>query len=222
MYDNLKNRVVLYIEDDEVVLENISKLLKNYFKIVHTASDGESAYEIFVKRSIDLLIVDIELPRLNGINFIKRVRKIDKDIPIVIISAYTKTDYLLESVELNLNKYIVKPFTSQKFHMLLKKLNETFKSNTTYQLTPDILINKNDSTIKFENQTYKLTPKELEFLEIISTKKVITYNEIDNLWHDKPPSADAIRSFIKTLRKKLPPNLLKNRQNFGYYIDYEA
>ncbi len=219
MYNYLKDKTVLYVEDDEVVLANISKLLKNYFKIVHTASDGQRGYEAFMDKDIDLLLVDIELPRLNGINLIKEIRKVDQNVPVVIISAYTKTDYLLESVELKLDKYIVKPFTSKKFHTLLKKLDDNFRGDGAYELTKGVLVNKDECYITFEGQTHVLTPKELEFLEILSLKGVVNYNEIDGIWQDDPPTQDAIRSFIKTLRKKLPQNFLKNRQNLGYFVE---
>lgn len=219
MYNYLNNKTALYVEDDEVVLNNISKLLRNYFKKVHTAADGQSGYDVFVKEDIEILLVDIELPKLNGIDLIKQIRKIDQNIPIVIISAYTKTDYLLESVELNLDKYIVKPFTSKKFHSLLKKLDENFRGDGNYELSSGVLVNKQECFLTFDGKTYSLTPKELEFLEILSLKGVVNYNEIDEIWQDNPPSQDAIRSFIKTLRKKLPPNLIKNRQNLGYFIE---
>jgi DNA-binding response OmpR family regulator len=219
MYNYLNNKNVLYVEDDETVLNNISKLLRNYFAKVHTAADGQSGYTVFTNEEIDILLVDIELPKLNGINLIKQIRKIDQKVPIVIISAYTKTDYLLESVELNLNKYIVKPFTSKKFHTLLKNLDDTFKGDGTYELTPDVLVNKDECCVTFGGKQFSLTPKELEFLEILALKGTVNYNEIDEIWQDNPPSQDAIRSFIKTLRKKLPVNLLKNRQNLGYFIE---
>ncbi len=219
MYNYLNSKTVLYVEDDEVVLNNISKLLKNYFEKVHTASDGQSGYDVFTQKEIDILLVDIELPKLNGINLIKQIRKIDQKIPIVIISAYTKTDYLLESVELNLNKYIVKPFTSKKLHALLKNLDETFRGDGTYELTSEVFVNKEECFVTFAGREHSLTTKELEFLEILSLKGTVNYNEIDEIWQDNPPSQDAIRSFIKTLRKKLPVNLLKNKQNLGYFIE---
>ncbi len=219
MYNNLKDKTILYIEDDEVVLKNISKLLGNYFAGIHTACDGEQGYKQFVNKDVDLLIVDIELPKINGIELIKKIRKLDDNIPIVVISAYTKTDYLLESVELKLDKYIVKPFTSKKLHKLLQKLDESFLGGNSFKLIEDIQIDKEFSTMKVGGETFTLTNKELEFLETLSLKGNVTYDDIDILWVDHPPSPDAIRSFIKSLRKKLPKDLLKNRQSLGYFIE---
>ena len=219
MYDNLKDKKILYIEDDKVVLANISKLLQNYFAHIYTAFDGEEGYRKFIEYNVDLLMVDIELPKLNGINLIKKIRKRNSTIPIVVISAYTKTDYLLESVELKLDKYIVKPFTSRKLHDLLGKLNESFIEDNQITLAENIVVDKVKGAIVTDNEEHKLTVKELEFLELLSTKGYVTYDDIDRIWKEQPPTSYAIRSFIKILRKKLPPKFLKNKQNLGYYIE---
>jgi DNA-binding response OmpR family regulator len=137
----------------------------------------------------------------------------------VIISAYTKTDYLLESVELKLDQYIVKPLTSTKIHELLKKLDTVFSSQTLIILVPGVWIDQQISTITFEEKRFFLTKRELAFLSIIAKNKFISYDEMSALWEDEVPSQNAIRSYIKHLRKKLPPDLLKNRNGMGYSIE---
>ncbi len=219
MYNNLKNKTILYIEDDAVVLKNISKLLQNYFFHIYTAVDGEDGYRKFLQYKVDLLIVDIELPKLSGINLIKKIRKLNSSIPIVVISAYTRTDYLLESVELGLDKYIVKPFTSRKLHELLAKLDDSFMNSSHFRLNDECIVDKTQGIIITGDRAYTLTAKELEFLEILSSKGNVTYDDIDLIWKEQPPTSYAIRSFIKILRKKMPQNLLKNKQSLGYYIE---
>lgn len=218
MYEQLKSKNVLYIEDELDVLENISKLLKKFFNNFYIASSAEEALQIFQKENIDLMLVDIELPKMNGIDFIRLIKQRVKNIPVVIISAYTKTDYLLQSIELNLDKYIVKPLTSRKIHSLLNTLNEEFLNDERFELAKGIVVNKNAATISFDEQTFELTKKEIEFLEILHQKKIVTYDELYALWRDEFPSDNAVRSFIKYLRKKLPQDFLKNRSNVGYYI----
>lgn len=164
------------------------------------------------------MLVDIELGGVSGIDFIKKVRETHKEVLIIIISAYTKTDYLLESVELKIDRYIVKPFTTKKLYSLLEKINNGFKENNSLELLSGVHINKHKESVFFNNTLHPLTSKELEFLEILATRRFINYNEIDEIWTDYSPSDDAVRSFIKSLRKKLPSGVLKNRQNFGYYV----
>jgi len=222
MYDALKDKRALYIEDELDVLENISKLLSNFFAEFFTASSAEEGLEKFRKNEVDLILVDIELPKMSGIEFIKIIRKTHKNLPIVVISAYTKTDYLLESVELKLDKYIVKPLTSRKIHQLLLVLNSDFLDSNLLILDKNIYLDRENFLLKVNQQEYNLNKKELEFLVTIAKKKMITYDEIYQLWDDEFPTENAIRSFVKYLRKKLPSNFLKNKSSIGYYIQRDS
>ena len=218
MYNLLKTKSVLYVEDEVDVLRNISELLGNFFETFYTAADGIEAWDLFRNHTIDVAIVDIELPRLNGLELIRRIRAVDKEIPIVVISAYTKTDYLLESVELGLDKYIVKPLTSKKIHEMLNKLNEDFSNDNILELAPDVLINNDHLTIIYGGETHNLSVREISFLKLLARKGVVTYDEITTLWGDTPPTENAIRSFVRHLRKKIPKDLLQNRSGIGYAL----
>jgi DNA-binding response OmpR family regulator len=218
MYEYLKNKSVLYVEDDEEVLNNISKLLKKFFKEFYTAKDGVSALDIFYEHKFDILLVDIELPKMSGIELIREVRKIDEDVKIIIISAYTKTDYLLESVELWLSKYIVKPLTSSKIHLVLETINSYYMEHGKLDFC-GFSLDKNGYKLTYNDKTFELSKKEVKFLNILFNHKIITYEEIYNIWEDNIPSDSAIRSFVKYLRKKLPESVLKNKSGIGYYLE---
>jgi len=222
MYNFLKDKTALYVEDELDVLENISMLLSSFFSDFHTASDGVSALDIFDRQHIDLLLVDIELPKMNGIELIKQIRETNQNVLIIVISAYTKTDYLLESVELGLSKYIVKPLTSKKIHAMLEVINSHFSQDDIITLSKGIILNQEASIIKYNGQEHMLSKKELDFLMMIACKNMVSYDEIAELWTDTIPTENAIRSYIKHLRKKLPPGILKNRNGIGYYIEHSA
>jgi len=219
MFEFLKDKTALYIEDEMDVLRNISTLLSQFFHTFHTASDGEEGYRIFKEEHIDVLLVDIELPKMNGIELIKKIRAEHKDLPIVVISAYTKTDYLLESIELHLDKYIVKPLTSRKIHSMLETLNRDFMDRGVIHCHGNMFFDEKRNSISFDGSTHLLTRKEAAFLKILCRKKIVSYDEIIALWEDDIPSENAIRSFIKHLRKKLPEDFLKNRNSLGYYVE---
>jgi len=219
MFEFLKDKTALYIEDEVDVLRNISELLSQFFRTFHTASDGEEGYRIFKEEHIDVLLVDIELPKMNGIELIKKIRKTHKDLPVVVISAYTKTDYLLDSIELHLDKYIVKPLTSRKIHGMLEILNQDFMEEGVIPCGNSVVFNEKNNSVDFDSMVQPLTRKEAAFLKILCRKKIVSYDEITALWEDDIPSENAIRSFIKHLRKKLPENFLKNRNSIGYYVE---
>ena len=126
MYDFLKNKTALYIEDDVTILNNISKVLSDYFDTFYTALDAEEGCRLFLEYPIDVILIDTELPSISGLEVIKKIRTKNKEIPIVIISAYTKTEYLLEAIALKIEQYIVRPVTSKKLYDLLDRLNKIY------------------------------------------------------------------------------------------------
>jgi DNA-binding response OmpR family regulator len=218
MYDVLQTKTVLYVEDDTTVRENIKQILSEFFKKVITADSGEDGWIKYKKNKIDLAIIDIELPGFNGLELIKKIRDENRHLPIVIVSAYTKTDYLIESVELKLDKYIVKPLTSRKLYELLMKLESELTSTSTIELPRGAVVDTVKCTVKFDGKEHPLTHRELKMLTIMSEKEAITYEELYNLWSDTPTD-NAIRSFVKQLRKKLPEGLLKVRSKVGYVLE---
>jgi len=218
MYSILQTKNVLYVEDDKTVHENIKGILSEFFNKVISCENGEEAWLKFKSQKVDLAIVDIELPGFNGLELIKKIRSENTDIPIVVVSAYTKTDYLLESVELKLDKYIVKPLTSRKLYELLMKLESELGENTQINLPLNTTIDTVKSTISFDDQKHALTHRELKMMEMLAEKGAVTYEDLYQLWSEIPTD-NAIRSFVKQLRKKLPDGLIKVRSKIGYVLE---
>jgi len=218
MYNVLQTKNILYVEDDKTVKENIKEILSEFFKRVIDAESGEEGWLKFKKEHIDIAIIDIELPGFNGLELIKKIRQERPDMPIVVVSAYTKTDYLLESVELKLDKYIVKPLTSRKLYELLMKLEKELGETTLLHLPLGVTIDTLKSTIMFDGQKYALTYRELKMMQMLSEKGAVTYQDLYQLWSEQPTD-NAIRSFVKQLRKKLPEGLLKVRSKIGYVLE---
>jgi len=220
MYEFLKNRSALYIEDEKDVSNNISKLLSKFFDKFYTTYDGIEALEVFYNHHIDVMLVDIELPKMSGIEFIREVRKNDQNVKIIIISAYTKTDYLLESVELGLSKYIVKPLTSSKIHTILETINSYYTENIDNSIDVcNMHIDKSKYRIIHNNQEFNLSKKELLFLKQLIKFDIVSYEALYTLWYNDIPSDTAVRSFIKYFRQKLPNGVLKNKSGVGYYLE---
>jgi len=222
-YKLLKNKTVLYVEDDLTLQKNIVETLSHFFSKVLMASDGDDAYDIYIENQnrIDLIITDINMPNTDGIAFSKSIREYDKNLPIIIISAYTDTDYLLDSIDLNIVKYITKPFTTKKIIILLDKLLEHFDLNTNIIIDKNIKLNYENGELLITNQKIKLTKKETIFMKLLAENSIVTYDMMyEYMWdYDKSPSSDAIKSFIRKFKKKLPFDLVKNQHSVGYYLD---
>ncbi|MDX1808531.1 MAG: response regulator [Sulfurospirillaceae bacterium] len=108
--NSLKDCVVLYVEDDISVQNQTKMILGDFVKEVVVANDGEEGLKILSERNVDLIITDITMPNLNGIEMLKKLRFEDKNMtPVIITTAFTETDYLLDAVKLRVEGFVMKP-----------------------------------------------------------------------------------------------------------------
>jgi len=219
MYKFLKDKTLLYIEDEQAIRESVTELLADYFFAFHVAKNAEEGYALFQKEKIDIIITDIEMGDMNGLELLEKIRQENSKIHLVVISAHTKIEYLLEAIPFKLEQYVVKPLNSKKIKELLTTLNEAFASDTILELSSEVRLDRARQVLFVKGKEEPLTLKEFGVLEILGTKKVITYDEIEYLWGEEIATENAIRSCIKKLRKKLPDKFLRTRSGLGYFID---
>ena len=222
-YKLLKDKTVLYVEDDINLQKNIVEVLGNFFDTLLVASDGDEAYDIYIENQnrIELMITDINMPNTDGITLCKSIREYDKTLPIVIVSAYTNTDYLLDSIDLNIITYVTKPLTTKKVLALLDKFLDYFKLNGHVVINNSLEFDYASGSLMIDNRTIQLTKKETKFFKLLSENSIVTYAMMyEYMWDfDKAPSQDAVKSFIRKLKKKLPANLCQNKKGVGYYLE---
>ena len=157
-YNSLKNITILYCED-ELDLRNVTyDILSQYTKKVIVAEDGEEGLKLFeeFEDEIDLVITDINMPIMNGLDMVKRIKQINDNTPIIVATAFSNSEYLLNSIELGIDKYILKPINIRKLFEVISKsllyheLQDLYKDNLTHLPNRNALI-KHLNTI--ENST---------------------------------------------------------------------
>lgn len=219
--DKLKAFCVLYVEDEDGIRNNIQEILQHLFKKCTTAKNTNDAYKLYLEQKPDLIITDIKMSGQTGIELIKKIRLTDSKTRVIITSAHTDLEYMLEAAELHLVKYIVKPITQEKLLNALKAFIKTFDDNKIFYLDTNWFFDTKKSIISNEKDSYELTKKENKFLKLLITKnRIITYEELENhIWDEESiMTPNAMRLFIKNFRKKLPENYLKNIQGTGYKL----
>ncbi len=112
---------VLYVEDNAEAREQTLKLLENFFTDITTAADGQEGWEAFQKGSFDLILTDINMPRMNGLDMLEKIRQADSDITCIIITAHDDMHYFTRSIMLGIDGYLLKPIDMSPFLQLLKK-----------------------------------------------------------------------------------------------------
>ncbi len=225
MQENLINKLnafkVLYAEDEDGIRENIKEILDHYFKEAFVSKNANDAYSKYLKNKPDLIITDIQMGNESGLDLIKRIRESDSKTRIIITSAFTDLDYMLQATELHLVKYIVKPITHQKLIEALEAFIKSYDDNKIYNLNEKCIFDFSKSIISNNQEEFYLTKKESLFLKQLITKnRIITYQEMESLiWdEDSVMTQNAMRLFIKNFRKKLPEKTLKNIQGTGYRL----
>ncbi len=224
-YEILLNKSsILLAEDEENVRESFKKVLLLYVKRVFTAKDGKEAYELYTKYHPDIIITDIKMPKLNGIEFIKKIRQKNHDIPIIVTSAYTDQDLLLESIKLSLVEYVVKPIKEKELNRLLKECAQKLYENseTVISLGKNISYDFENKIFIHNDKSINLTQKEVEFFEILLAHRgnLVTKQDIEDkiyIYEEAPLSA--LKNLVFKLRKKLNTDVIKTVGKLGYMIE---
>jgi len=211
---------VLYAEDELGLREQLGEMLGMLFKSVYLAKDGNEALELHDKFSPDLIIADVQMPGLNGMDLVKTLRKRGDTTPIIILSAHTNTQDMLEAIELSLVRYIVKPITETKLVEALERFVSMNQNPQMQLLREGWYINWTNHSIQGPHNSYKLTKREGALMQLLLAKKgICTYAQIEqNVWEGEEMSLNALRLLVKNLRKKLPDGLPKNIQGIGYSL----
>lgn len=222
--DKLKY-TVLFIEDEQEIRNNYIRYLKRHYEDVYEAIDGEEGYAIYKAKSPDIMIVDINLPKLSGLDLVQKIRKIDQKVKVIMLTAYSDTKYLLQATELKLVKYLVKPITRDELKLALDiAINEFSEFNVVSKkvirlkdsFSWDCELNKmysNDVEVNFTNKEQKIMK-----LFFSSPDNVFTYDDIImEVWDNYEESKlDPLKTMIKNIRKKLPKDTIKNVFGVGY------
>lgn len=217
----LSNTKILYIDDETFIRQNAVEYLNFYSNHVYEAKDGEEGYAVYEKINPDIIITDINMPKLNGLDLVRKIRQKDTHTKIIIATAFLETSYLLEAVELGLVKYLIKPITEDKLLPVLRSCMEDLseKSNIFY-LEEGLVYDSLNQTLIKNKTSIALTKKEILFLELLclNAQRAVKYDEFNgHIWQGEM-SDDALRSVVKELRKKTSKSSIRNISGIGYQI----
>ncbi|MBZ7984906.1 response regulator transcription factor [Campylobacter sp. Cr9] len=216
----MKNYTILYAEDDLNLANQVIDLLELLDFKVFYAKDGLSALEIIKEEKIDILLLDISMPRLDGLKLLEQIRQNDNKTPAIMITALSDSQTLLNAVELNICKYLVKPFDRLKLELALDKAIKQI--NNLVKLSKNVYLDMVTNELLVNDEVKKLSKKEFLLLEILlkSSPNIVDFYTIcEYVYNDYDVSSDAIKSLVKNLRKKInDKGIIHNANARGYYI----
>ena len=223
---------ILYAEDNAVIREKYAKFLGFYFEDVYEASNGKEALELYEKVKPDVIILDINMPIVSGLEVAKRIREEDTITQIIILSAYSDREKLLVATELFLTKYLIKPIQSFEFEAILLKCIEKLQAGEEREnllnLEEGFVWNRVDETLSKEKESVKLTQKELLLLKLFCSNPNLTFSNMEILnyvWDDETQTdfnTNKLRVVFSKLKTKLGCNLFSSIYNVGYKINHKG
>ena len=218
----LKGLKVLLVEDEDKLASLLKNAIGDSFHSFTLAQDGQEGLEKFLSNTPDIIITDIMMPNLTGLEMAREIRKVDENIPIIILSAFSESDKFLDAIDIGVVKYFIKPFDPDELLDYIESVGEKigsrlieFCSGFSFNLTTKNLY-KNAryvSLSKNENKFIQLLVQNRENDNIVDEKMIK-----NSLWENEDVSSERLRTFIRRLRSKTSKDLVLNLKGQGYQI----
>jgi len=222
----LKNLNILYVEDEETIIDKYAYFLEESCSNVYIARDGEEAYALYSENKIHLIIMDLLIPKLNGINLAKKIRKEDESVAMIALTAHSDREILLDIVELNFSSYLIKPVGRSDLMNALLKVSKKVDGGRNVPLPCDCSWDGKSKTLFYNDEAVTLTRRELKLFELLVDKAGSPCSDDEIFFHvwgdefEKIITNSSIRTLVKNLRKKIPQELIKNQYGIGYKINF--
>jgi len=215
---------LLIVEDNQSLQTVLQKGFKKFGYTVDVAADGEEALELFFSNIYALTILDLNLPKLDGIEVLREIRVVNQEIPVLILSARSQVEEKIIGLDLGANDYLAKPFHFAELEARVRALlRRDFKTANTMV---EIGVVKVDTACKraFISEVEVILPKKeyaiLEYLVLHRGQAITSGSLIDYIWEsDVEDAFNSLRVHLSNLRKKLPTDFIKNARGRGYYVE---
>ncbi|HEB9289326.1 TPA: response regulator transcription factor [Campylobacter coli] len=221
----MKELIILVVEDEVKIRESLVNVLSSRYSKVIGAQNGDEGLKKFKKFKPDLIITDIAMPIMDGLDMAKEIKEISNDVPIVVLSAYSEKERLLRSIDIGIDKYLIKPIDIDELFKVLENLvGEKIEANALVDISEEYQFNKIKRTLIHKGKEIVLTKKELAFISLLLKQPgvLVLHEDIKkNVWIGENVSDTAVRTFIKRVRDKVGENFIKNVPGLGYKINIE-
>jgi DNA-binding response OmpR family regulator len=225
----MENYTLLLVEDDIETRKNYVNILKRDFKNVFEAGDGIEALQIYNTKKPDILIIDIDIPKMNGIEFLEQVRCNDLNTKAIMFTSHSDRDTLLKLSTLKLTQYLIKPVRRSNFKDALNQAldelrNYRISSNQILKLSNEYSWNLLSEELHSQQGIVKLTKTEKNIFSMVAKNslknQITTYEDIVySLWDEySENNLKSLKTIVSTLRKKLPEDTIINEYGMGYKL----
>lgn len=220
--DILKNKTILIADSDTDMLDSLQKAISSYASSTIVCSNGKNALKAYKQNKTDLIISEINLPILSGIELAASVRSMDSEVPILFITSFASDEDVELALSLGCAGMLKKPFDKRELIMTMSFVLNKFKQDfANISLGRGYEFNSLNRQLSLNKKPITLTKKEQLLLHLLlkNQARVVSFEMIEAfVWAGESCTPEAIRSFVYKLRKKLYPELITNAQGSGYQL----
>jgi len=215
---------LLIIEDEAALRKALAKGFLKHGYILDTAEDGEMALDLYFSNQYNLIILDLNLPVIDGLDVLTEIRKENKEVPVLILSARCEVSDKIIGLDMGANDYLAKPFHFDELEARVRALlRRDFKTADTVIAAGAIRLDTSLKKVFYNKDEIQLTKKEYGIFEYLMLNKgrVISINELtESVWEsDADMYSNTVKVHINAMRKKLPDGIIKNKKGQGYYVE---
>jgi two-component system response regulator ArlR len=219
-YELLKTLKILIVEDEKRLAQLLKDAISDSFFSVVIAKDGNEGLKKFKSFKPDIIITDIMMPVCDGLDMTIKIKKLDENIPIIVLSAHSDKEQLLKAIDIGINKYFIKPFDPEEVIEHINKIAPSLNKKRQVKLKEDFMFDNNSMSLYKNTVLINLTKREKEFIHLLIkvNNKVVDSEYIkENLWNEEV-NDERLRTFIKRLRIKTSKDIIENISGQGYLI----
>ena len=215
---------ILIVEDEITLLRALLKGFRKLGYTVDAAEDGEQALDFYFDNQYQLVILDLNLPKLDGLDVLREIRIENKELPVLILSARSEVQDKILGLDVGANDYLAKPFHFDELEARTRALlRRDFKTTDTIISCGEIKINTALKKVFWKEVEIQLTKKEygiFEYLMLHKDRIVSGAELVEAVWEsDADIFTNAFKVHINAMRKKLPEDFIKNVKGRGYYVE---
>lgn len=226
----LKKLTLLYVEDDDVIRNELSDLLANFFSKVIVGKDGKDGFRNYLenKDQIDIILTDINIPVINGIELIKKIRDLDEKIPVIFATAHSDVEFLADAIKLRAQEYIVKPIDIRNLISLMNNIaNVLYQESQLKQKQLELsrykeILNSSNIVIELDIHLNITNVNELFCLSTGFSKEELISKEFKSLKYDDSTNDIYTNLYAEVLNNKPWQGLLKNIKKDKTYYNAET
>lgn len=218
-----KSLTILFVEDEKELRDALVDAVGDEFAKFIVAFNGDDGLKKFKKFKPDIVVTDIMMPISSGLEMAKEIKRISRETPVIVLSAFSERERLLRAIDAGVDKYLMKPIDMDELMLAIEYIaSELLSYDKIIEIGGGYQFDKNKKVLIRDKKTISLTRKELLFITILikNLGAFVLHEEIKKyVWINKSVTDAAIRTFIKRVREKTNREFIKNVPGLGYRIN---